>query len=88
MILCSEAGDYRANYLSVSCLPYDLSYKYGATMVEYIVAANILGCILSCLKPELWWRAEVFLEADEDAGLIAFLLLSKKLIRYLCCCKL
>lgn len=88
MILCSEVGDYRANYLSVCCLPYDLSYKYGATMVEYIVAANILGCILSCLKPELWWRAEVFLEADEDAGLIAFLLLSKKLISYLCCCKL
>lgn len=88
MILCSKVGDYRANYLSVCCLPYDWSYKYGAIMVEYIVAANILGCILGCLKPEPWWRAEVFPEADEDAGLIAFLLLSKKLISYLCCCKL
>lgn len=29
----------------------------------------------------------MFPEADEDTGLIAFLLLSKKLISYLCCCK-
>jgi len=57
-------------------------------MVEYIVTGNILGCILGCLEPEPWRRAEVFTEADEDAGLIAFLLLSKKLISYLCCCKL
>lgn len=41
-------------------------------MVEYIVAANTVGFILGCLKPELPWRTQVFPEEIEDA----FLLLS------------
>lgn len=41
-------------------------------MVEYVVAVNTVGFILGCLKPELWWTAEVFPEEIEDA----FLLLS------------
>lgn len=39
-------------------------------MVEYIVAENIVGFILGCLKPELWQRAQVFPEEIEDAYLL------------------
>lgn len=39
-------------------------------MVEYIVAADTVGFILGCLKPELWWRAQVFPEEIEDAFLL------------------
>lgn len=69
MNLFSKVDGYRTNHLSVCCLPYDWSSKYSEIIVEYIVAANLVGFILGCLKPELWWRAQVFPEEIESAFL-------------------